>query len=437
MVPQQRVFDIERAPKALHFLCDFISRKSLIAKMSSYLLLDPLPEDGEQRLHAVLVAGLPIQGLRGAPEVVQGIVERPFVRRLALSGEFDLRTKRAHLDPPNSPPTSERANRRGSGQHERKHNDQHDRGPRQVDQPVALGSDEGRRRRYGLPVSERDHTEMLVVGLVGTERVVVGGTGWTGIGGSATYAGLAAQGNGRRVRILTCSCPSKLRDLVPCVILDQCEPPTFLMQYDEEMNLEHFEYDAQGWADPACLDRLLESLRLIALEPSIDHLHLCPLPSEVYPKALSALRDLQEVRHLEISVQLHFEGVAAARSSLREILSLAQYGFMNEEEAMLLTLTDSCDSALSELATLEDAELTVTSSGRGVFVKPRQSTHWTHQPGRSVRVVDPTGAGDTFAGAYLAASYSGRSPLESAELGQEAARNTITGMSSSALLHGT
>ena len=58
-------------------------------------------------------------------------------------------------------------------------------------------------------------------------------------------------------------------------------------------------------------------------------------------------------------------------------------------------------------------EVVVKNGGEPAYVASRESSGWV-APRAGVRSVDPTGAGDSFNGAYLAARAQGSSPLEAA-----------------------
>jgi sugar/nucleoside kinase (ribokinase family) len=95
--------------------------------------------------------------------------------------------------------------------------------------------------------------------------------------------------------------------------------------------------------------------------------------------------------------------------------------FLNEEEARLITGARGWKQALSHLP----ARLVVMKRGsRGAVVQGQ------HIPAFPVDAIDTTGAGDVFAGAFLAAWTAGESPAESALFANAAAAMSVRALGS-------
>ena len=101
---------------------------------------------------------------------------------------------------------------------------------------------------------------------------------------------------------------------------------------------------------------------------------------------------------------------APARPLTEETLSSAPLLLPNSSEAETLTGRTG-EEAATVLARMSGAPVVVTLGGRGVLIV--DGDHVRAVPGRTVEVVDTTGAGDTFAG-VLAASMADDHPLEAA-----------------------
>lgn len=95
--------------------------------------------------------------------------------------------------------------------------------------------------------------------------------------------------------------------------------------------------------------------------------------------------------------------------------------FVNEEEARLITGARGTKQALSRLP----AKLVVMKRGaRGALVDGRPI------PAFPVNAIDTTGAGDVFAGAFLAAWTAGESPAEAARFANAAAAMSVCALGS-------
>ena len=85
----------------------------------------------------------------------------------------------------------------------------------------------------------------------------------------------------------------------------------------------------------------------------------------------------------------------AFRAMIRDGVDLL---FCNRAEALAMVETGDFEAARAELASEVDI-LAVTDSENGCYV--HQGTQWWHVPADPVEIVDATGAGDAFAGAFL------------------------------------
>jgi len=111
---------------------------------------------------------------------------------------------------------------------------------------------------------------------------------------------------------------------------------------------------------------------------------------------------------------------------VRDIMNQADFFFMNEEEAIALF------GSLEEAKTLPGKLLFVTLGEKGALVI--QGNHTTILPAVPAKVLDPTGAGDTFCGATLAQVMLGCHPLMAARSAMTLASQMIEHPGPTALL---
>ncbi len=100
---------------------------------------------------------------------------------------------------------------------------------------------------------------------------------------------------------------------------------------------------------------------------------------------------------------------ASEPDTVRALFDIADYFFMNENEATLIF------GGVEQARTKPGHILFVTLSARGAFVV--QGDHVTHVEGVPATELDPTGAGDTFCGAALAGLARGEQPIMAARYG--------------------
>src|SRR5262249_8676304 len=111
---------------------------------------------------------------------------------------------------------------------------------------------------------------------------------------------------------------------------------------------------------------------------------------------------------------------------LRPVLDRAGWVTCNARESALLTGSPDPRDALRALARrLPRAGILVRTGPGGCLLGLRGSPP-EHVPGFGVEAVDTTGAGDTHAGAFLAALASGAAPAQAARRGNAAAALSVT-----------
>ncbi|MFW6689754.1 carbohydrate kinase family protein [Streptomyces sp. MAR4 CNX-425] len=160
----------------------------------------------------------------------------------------------------------------------------------------------------------------------------------------------------------------------------------------------------------------------------VTHVHLSGYLYFTAPgRALAALVTAgARARGATVSVDPASEGFIA-RSGVRDFLAAiasADTVFPNAAEATLLTGLPSPAAAAGALAAALDATAVVTAAAGGAHLAAPGAPA-VHVPATPVTPLDTTGAGDAFAGAYLAAAQAGRAPREAAAAGCATAATAV------------
>ncbi|MGR3483865.1 MAG: adenosine kinase [Paracoccaceae bacterium] len=145
-----------------------------------------------------------------------------------------------------------------------------------------------------------------------------------------------------------------------------------------------------------------------------------PDSQAAFAKAIAAARGSGGKVSLTLSdpfcVERHRD---AFRAMIRDGVDLL---FCNRAEALSMARTDDLDAALAELGA-DVATLVCTDGAAGAHVVDAGAR--LHVPADPVGIVDATGAGDAFAGAYLAGVVQGRDAAACAAMGNRAAGSII------------
>jgi sugar/nucleoside kinase (ribokinase family) len=162
------------------------------------------------------------------------------------------------------------------------------------------------------------------------------------------------------------------------------------------------------------------------LEEPFDHLHVSGyLLLDLATRNL-AEHTLMKAQQSGRSTSIDVCSVAPLREVTPDVfLRAATYAsqlFANEEEALVLTATDSADEALEALASLFD-EVVITIGARGAI--GALGNERFRADGLGVEVVDTTGAGDAATGAYLGARLHDEVPSRSLVIAMVAAASVV------------
>jgi 2-dehydro-3-deoxygluconokinase len=119
-------------------------------------------------------------------------------------------------------------------------------------------------------------------------------------------------------------------------------------------------------------------------------------------------------------------GLAAAVEAARALLPLTTYLLLGTDEAVPLFGTDDPGEVFARARAAGVREVVLKAGAGGCWHDAGPPAHPpTHLPAAAVRVVDPVGAGDAFAGAYLAARLAGTGPRGAAWLGTRFAAGVV------------
>jgi len=147
--------------------------------------------------------------------------------------------------------------------------------------------------------------------------------------------------------------------------------------------------------------------------------HIAPIPPEEQLKVMEKL----EGRRVSLDFNpTYYEDYRRNPDLLRKLVSRSYAVFPNEREAELITGLKDARKAAEELYSWGTELVVITRGEKGVLIYDGDFHEF---PALPVKVVDPTGAGDAFAGAFLAGLVKGKTLEECARLGLERAREVL------------
>jgi sugar/nucleoside kinase (ribokinase family) len=150
-------------------------------------------------------------------------------------------------------------------------------------------------------------------------------------------------------------------------------------------------------------------------EARIFHFAAPELLGSFWPEGcLAAARALKE-RGRTISLDTFVSPGSSAIEEHRPLLGLVDLAMPNEEEARLITGRVRVPDMAAYLLEAGVKVAVIKRGERGAVVATREEFH--EVPAQAVRVVDTCGAGDNFAGGFLAGYLRGLSPEKAARIG--------------------
>lgn len=241
------------------------------------------------------------------------------------------------------------------------------------------------------------------------------------LGGAPYYAGRALRLLGQRTRIVTkCAAADRALLLPPLVALGHpvawrpaASTASFSFTYDGDVRTMRVDALGAEWPPEEARAWVLRELG------RAEWVHVAPLARNEFPPETLAV--LARARRLSL------DGQGLVRPEATGPLALdAEFDRALLERVSILKLAEDEAAALlgrvdeQSLAGLGVPEVLVTLGSRGSLVWARRRL--THIPARAIPGdVDPTGAGDAYAAAYLASRSSGLGPVSAARRASDTA----------------
>ncbi|WP_457742926.1 carbohydrate kinase family protein [Thermococcus sp.] len=148
--------------------------------------------------------------------------------------------------------------------------------------------------------------------------------------------------------------------------------------------------------------------------------HIAPIPPEEQLKALERLKGKRASLDFNPT---YYEEYRKRPELVRELVSRSYVVFPNEREAMLITRLRDVRESAEELYSWGAELVVITRGERGVLIYDGYFHEFSALPVDGD--IDPTGAGDAFAGGFLAGLVKGKKLEECVELGLERAREVL------------
>lgn len=282
--------------------------------------------------------------------------------------------------------------------------------------------------------------DLVVVGSVSCDQLhFAGGQQARVAGGAGLYASLGAASVSMRVGLA--GLYSDDLDGEPAAWLRARVDTAGLLRFPGRYLRFDIAYDEAGRAeyaiDGAEAEELISYERLPESFRHARGFHLCPTGAPAAQLAMAqALRPDPRATTALVSATTFRNRITAAFDVVHALWSLVDLLVCNTDEAMLLTKRDTPDNARSRIADLvrdhQRSPVVVTHGAAGADIVTAQGH--CRVPSYPSSVVDPTGAGESFAGALLAAYAAGEELTQAAITAGAIASITVEGIGPAQLL---
>ncbi len=160
---------------------------------------------------------------------------------------------------------------------------------------------------------------------------------------------------------------------------------------------------------------------------SAEIFHSAPIPPEEQLKLVKRLRG----KRISLDFNPTYMRDYAEKPELMErIISRAEVVFPNEREALTITGSQKIEEAARNFREWGAELVVITRGRRGVLLYDGKFREFPALPISEEEIVDPTGAGDAFAGGFLAGYSKGRELDTCVRMGLERARKVLMKMGS-------
>jgi ribokinase len=257
--------------------------------------------------------------------------------------------------------------------------------------------------------------DLVVVGSISSDRITsASGQTRETAGGAGLYAGLGAATAG--VRPATAGIVSDdVPDAVTAALAGRADVAGLRRIPGRRLRFE-ITYDASGRAcyrvDDASAEELISPQSVLEAYPALRAVHLCPTgTARAQADLAEALRRQPGGEGIFLSATLFGGRILAEPSRMADLVRLVDVLVCSAQEALLLTGAASLAGAIGTLipAGQRPAVVCVTDGARGCYLL-RRGRPPLAMAACPAEVADPTGAGESFAGALAARLVAGAGP---------------------------
>lgn len=205
------------------------------------------------------------------------------------------------------------------------------------------------------------------------------------------------------------------------------QTPLFEMHYRDDWSIDIDRFEVRGGTLPNSRQIVVDLTDAIAAAASTSFVHVCPDVPEV---VLTYCRAASEAG-APVSIQIHLSQLKLGLEQIRQAVAHCSVVFLNEHEFLCLTGKAGLEQAVSSVQSWAPSRWLITTPRSVVLVEGDRMHRFAAM---QAPCVDATGAGDAFAGGFIAATAQGVEAARSIRLGMLCATATVTGFGSSNLL---
>lgn len=275
--------------------------------------------------------------------------------------------------------------------------------------------------------------DLITVGHVSIDSVRTSeSTKWESVGGGALYFSLAAAIGGIKVGLVTRVASdfplpflTKLKGKVDTkgIVICDGKSTKFHISYSNDFRTANYELCQTNVGNEIKVDDVPQNYLL-----SSRMIHICPM----HPLQQIAFREKARQYNLLASIHTSEFRAQNERESVLEAIKNTEIFFCNSNEAFLISQTRD-EIAASEFLLNQGIKTVVITKGRkGVLLRSMSSMETI--PSLEVEVVDPTGAGDVFAGGVVSYFLKSGDLRKACLYGRRLATEKIKGVGPSRLL---